>query len=507
MSLGILSYEVNTMNQSLWLDKNIEFNYPRIQEDLTCDLLIIGAGLSALTLAYRFINTQTKVIIVEKDSIMQGSSGRNTGKLTAQHDCVYHQISNKDTAYQMLEENLKAIQWVKDISSQTKIDCCFKPCSTGVFTNNSENLENLEKEAAFYSKHHIPYTYTKPTHSLYPCLGLLKMENQAQFDPVAFGKGLAKQFSENIIIFEDSKITHLQTDNFIQATTSTRFKISASQVVITTLSPLFNLKHFFFSRMEPLRSYIIAAKYNKPFDETVINIDTPSISLRKVIIHDTSYLLFCGSDHNPAQKVKDPYLFLKEFAFQYFEIKNFDYQWSNQDNMTFDHLPFIGPINKNKTIFVACGYNTWGNSQSIVASSILHMSLTDSTYQIPTFCDPHRKSDLLTLKCIQTNVRVGKHYVHGKLRKIETPIELKNGDIVTKGIHQYGYYKDSKGREYLLHLRCPHLGCQLNFNSADDTWDCPCHGSRFGYNGKIITSPAHQDLQQYPGINSIHPHL
>ena len=168
--------------------------------------------------------------------------------------------------------------------------------------------------------------------------------------------------------------------------------------------------------------------------------------------------------------------------------KKFKYMWSNIDIITGDNVPYVGEIKNN--LFIATGYNTWGMTNSSIASVVIRDLILGHDNKYKDLFDPKRGVKISSLPLVfgsnfksyaESKIDVSKSW-YDKVR-----IEERDGKKV-------GVYTDDNNNEHVVCIKCPHMGCNLFFNEVDKTWDCPCHGSRFDIDGKVIDGPSNYNI-------------
>ncbi|MFY9279247.1 MAG: Rieske 2Fe-2S domain-containing protein, partial [Caldicoprobacterales bacterium] len=201
------------------------------------------------------------------------------------------------------------------------------------------------------------------------------------------------------------------------------------------------------------------------------------------------------------------YKALVDFANNLFTVENIPYRWSTQDCMTLDGIPYVGNFTSNTpNLYIATGFQKWGMTNSIVASLLIKDLIIHGESPWEDVYNPSRKTIIASAKTfIVENYNVAEQLIDGKLEQLPKEADLKPGDAKVLKIDgkRVGAYRDRQGELHLVNTTCTHMGCELNWNSAEESWDCPCHGSRFTYEGKIISGPAVNPLKAINDVNTI----
>ena len=281
-------------------------------------------------------------------------------------------------------------------------------------------------------------------------------------------------------------------------------KIKAKYVIVASHFPVYDSLGFYFARMYESRSYALGMKIKEKFPGGMyLSAESPSRSLRSQPTEDGELVLLIGEEHKTGQHKEniDYYGELRKFAYENYDVVDIPYQWSTQDCMPLDDIPYIGRIKAGvENIFVATGFKKWGMTHSIISASIIKDLIIKQDNPWTKLYDPSRFTLKQSFKqFFEINLDVAQELISGKLEVPENTLkDLKEeqGVIIDIEGRKIGAYKDSKGEIYLVDTTCSHLGCELKWNNAEKSWDCPCHGSRFTYTGEVIDGPAIKALKR-----------
>lgn len=462
--------------------------------------------------------------MLEKDKICNHTSGNTTAKITSQHGLFYNylvQSVGRREAKQYLEANENAIKNISNIIKKENIECDFEVQDAYVFTQKKEEVEKIKKEvealnylgfeSEFVQDIPVPIKEKqKEEHGDYiniqkKVLGAIKFKNQAQFNPCLYAKGLANKIEENGgKIFENSKVIDVKKEKDYYDIITEEGKISAKIVVLATHYPIINAPGFYFMKMYQVTSYLIAVETKEPlFDGMYINSEDETISLRTAKFGDKRLLLVGGMNHKTGAKIDltNSYKRLEEVAKQIYPDSKVLFKWNTEDCISLDKIPYIGEFsNLWPNVYVGTGYKKWGMTSSNVAANII----TDKILQKENSYEEVFKST--RLKPIKNYEELGNMLkevsysaIINKLEKIDEyvkDVRQGEGKIVEIQGKKVGAYRNEKGEIYIVKPYCTHLGCELSWNDLEKTWDCPCHGSRFTYEGKSIYDPSIKDLER-----------
>lgn len=493
--------------ESYWRNSTDLPKFEELSEDVKTDVAVIGGGMTGLTTAYLLTKKGYSVILIESGRILDGTTGYTTAKITAQHDLIYDELIGHigmPNARLYYEANLKALSFIKNLVLEQKIPCDFEEQDACIYTTEEQSVQKIRKEYEAYQKLGIDREFIKDLPVPIDMKAGLVMKNQAQFHPLHYLKHLAEAVLEaGGKIYENTAAKEIKEGDRPKVLTRNGHQIFSDYVACCTHFPFHDKKGFYFARLEPSRSYVLAVKPKTPYPGGMyLSIDQPSRSLRSVTIDGEEMVLVGGESHKTGQgedTIKH-YQALESFAEGVFGIESIPYRWSAQDLITLDKIPYIGPIYpKEKRILVATGFRKWGMTTSTLAAQLMtdHIAGEDNPYQA-VFQPARFHPDPSIKKVISYNADVAKHFAEGKLEQpIRKPEDHVNGEgaVVSHAGKRAGAYRDEKGELHLVDTTCTHMGCEVEWNDGEKTWDCPCHGSRFSVDGDVIEGPAVEPLK------------
>ncbi|MGL5330652.1 MAG: FAD-dependent oxidoreductase, partial [Peptostreptococcaceae bacterium] len=472
------------MNNSYWIASSKHNTYDKLKEDISTDTVVVGGGMVGVSTAYLLARRGIDVVLVDANKIGHGSSGRNTGKITSQHCIVYSKIKQKyglESAKLYYEANESAISFMEEVVKRYNIDCSFERVKSYMFAVNENYLEDLKDEYETCKKLNIPCEYYEDLDLPIDIKGAISFKNQAQFNPKKYIDGLLKECQRiGVKIYENTPIIDLEKGKVCKIKSRDNKIISANNVVISSHAPWYDGMELFFTKEKADRSYLVCAKMEKEIPKGIfVGVEDDGMTLRTLNENNHKYLIFGGGDHKVGQCKNEEEIFekLKDFARDRFGVKDFIHQWSTQDYMSYDHLPYIGHINKKqKNIYVATGFNKWGMSTSTVAAKEICDLIVDKKSRYKDLFNPSRKGAIFTYDFLKEGLNVGYEYLAGKLNYGSDELPTQKGDakvVVLGDDKRYGAYRHFNDKLYIVDITCTHMGCELTFNSAEKTWDCP----------------------------------
>lgn len=465
-------------NISIWKESKKDTAYPSLKENKEVDVLIIGGGVTGASVFNNLKNSNLKVILVEQNKIAFSTTGNSTGKISFLQNDLIDKIRknfNDDIASLYLKSQLDGIKIVTDTIKKEGISCDLEKVDSYLYTEKDYEMEKIKDLEKFLEKNNIKVE--KDDCSLVKSKYMIKVTDTYMFNPVKYVYGLLKDEKN---IYENTMIKKIEKDGNFYICMTENYKIKTKWVVIASHYPYFNYPYFFPIKASLEKSYLSASKY-KTKDISLISYSYPFISLRTY----KDYLIYLSNSHSIEKNIDDK----KNFNELLKKVNDLnlkpDFLWSNIDIITSDGLPFIGRL-KDK-ILIATGYNTWGFTNSALAGKLLVDIINNKDNKYIKLFDPNRKNLEI--------IKGGFVNSYKNLTGIINGYLYKNSKVTYKTLNgkKIMIYND-KEKEYKVIRKCPHLGCSLTFNEIEKTWDCPCHGSRFNLEGKVISAPSNHDI-------------
>ncbi|WP_027408105.1 FAD-dependent oxidoreductase [Anoxybacteroides tepidamans] len=483
-------------------------SFPTLTEDIHVDVAIVGGGISGITTAYLLAKEGLKVAIIEADQLLNGTTGHTTAKITAQHDLIYDEFIHhlgEEKAKLYYTACTEALHFIKTIVTEQQIDCDWLEEDAYIYANSSTSLNKLINEWKAYEKLGINGAFVETIPLSIPVKAAIVMKQQAQFHPLKYLVHMVKEITENGgMIYEHTPARDVEQGNTLTVITRNKKRIACEHLVICSHFPFYD-GGFYFSRMYAERSYVLGVKIDGSYPGGMyLSADDPKRSIRyAATIDGEKLILVSGENHKTGQGVPtiQHYEALQSFALNTFSVTSIPYRWSAQDLITLDKVPYIGNMTANtRNIYVATGYRKWGMTNGTVAGLLLTDLIMGRDNQYRDLYTPSRfYADPSIQHFITQNFDVAKHLIKGKTETVvRTPEDLSNGEgaVVVVNGRRAGAYKDENGTLSIVDTTCTHMGCELEWNSGDRTWDCPCHGSRFSVCGDVIEGPAKQPLKK-----------
>lgn len=489
--------------QSFWKQTEKSLSYPQLKKNLEKDVVIVGGGIAGITAAYFLAKEGKKVVLLEAREVISGTTGFTTAKLTAQHNLIYDELINRygqAKANLYYQANMEGIALVKSITEELEIDCELEEQDAFVFTQKQQNKNKLLKEAEAYEKLGIDGGLLEDLPLNLDIEAAVTMRNQAQFHPVKYLNGLLKEIEKlGGEIYEHSKVMEVEDMEKGSCKTEYGYTVTGKDVIFATHFPLHEPDNIYSKKLKPESSYALAVKSKQEFpDGMYINVDLPKRTLRKMEVEGENYILVGGESHPTGDGIssKQRYEQLAVFAEKTFEATEVKYQWSSHDLTGEDRIPFVGKLQADsKHIYVMTGFAKWGLSNATIGGKVLTDLIMEQKNLFTELYDPQR--EIPSMKDVEPEELNNENNDAKSNQTVKVKnLDKKHGTVAEINGDQVGVYKDTKGNIHYLDLTCTHLGCDVEWNDGDCTWDCPCHGSRFNAIGNVIQGPAVEPLKQ-----------
>lgn len=487
-------------NPSLWVGTSSATDHPASVGDRRADVVVVGAGIAGLTTARLLVGSGRSVVVIDAGELAAGTTGYTTAKVTSLQSTIYSRLSSRwgdERAAVYASANQAAITTVRELAADDGIDCGLEEASSYTYTETDAELASIEAEVAAAQRAGLAVTFTTETDLPYAIRGAVRLDGQAQFHPRRYCLGLADAIVRaGGAVHEHTRALEVHKDGRV---TTDRGELNAELVVLATHIPISDVGAHF-ARMEPMRSYAGAfhIEGERP-SGMYISIDQPTRSIRSTA---DGYVVVGGEGHKVGHDADTSrrYDALQGWAAERFGAPAFDYRWSAQDYQSADDLPFIGRLTPGSDrVLVATGFGKWGMTNGTVAAMLIS-DLADGVDNpwAATFDSTRGALRQGGKKLVQMNLDVAQRFVGDRLAHLRPPdietLAPGEGGIVAQDGHTVAAFRDEDGELHCRSAKCTHLGCQVSFNTAERTWDCPCHGSRFDVDGQVLQGPAVEDL-------------
>lgn len=493
---------------SLWMEVEVPSS-PPLDQNIETDVCIIGSGIAGLTSAYLLSQAGKQVVVLEAGSIAGGQTARTTAHLSWILDDRFSELEKlfgKEGTRLAAQSHHRAVDEIEKIIEREKIDCDFERVDGYLFLTPGDSPEILEED--FQAAKEIGVEVSKIENAPVPfdtgpCL---RFPNQGQFHILKYLFGLVKAIkANNGKIFNYTPVIEVKDGDPCEVLTKQGFTVKAQSVIVATNTPI-NDRFFIHSKQAPYRTYVIACTIPEGSLPHSLIWDTADpyhyIRLQKHLSDPTKeWLIIGGEDHKTGQgeEIFEKYDLLEHWARQRFPmLEAVRYRWSGQVLEPVDSLAFLGRNPHDQNVYVITGDSGQGMTHSTVGAMIIRDLILGHENPWVKIYDPSRKNFSAASEYLKENLNVAAQYgewiMPGQV-DLSDQIPKGSGAVVREGLAKYAVYRDEEGEIHSYSAVCPHLGCIVNWNPAEKSWDCPCHGSRFNAYGKVLNGPAHENLK------------
>lgn len=487
---------------STWVDRETSgAALPPLAGRLEADVLVVGGGITGLSVAHALQASGRRVVVLEADTCGAGNTGHSTGNLYGTLSdglAPLRRKWNDDVVRDVVAWRMAAIERVERSVAELGIACGFarRPLIRAVGGSDASALEALEREfEASRVAGLSPEWLTSSAGPVHVARGF-RIDHQAQFNPFLYAQGLARALTERgVRIFEHSRVVEIDADPSHARTEGG--EVHAPWIVLATHTPAgFNLVQ---AEMEVHREYGIAVATESTIPEGILWLADEGRSLR---LDDAGRLVVVGEKHKTGEPEEgvDYMHRLHDWAADRFGRLHLAHAWSAQQFKSADALPYIGR-SAHDHLLIATGFAADGLTWGVVAASLIAGLIGGERSEAAARLTPRRFTPAKSAKVwASENATVIKHLIGDRLAHADldafAAVGANEGAIVDVEGKKLAVYRDAQGQLSVLSPVCPHLGCQVSWNAAETTWDCPCHGSRFRTDGSVIEGPALKPLEK-----------
>lgn len=505
-------------HNSFWIDSIEQKRYETLQSDIETDVLVIGGGISGITTAYCLVKAGRKVVLIEDGFLFSGETGRTTAHVVNALDDGYTDLirmHGKENATLAAESHTAAISFVEMAVKELEIDCDFTRLDGYLFLHPTDKEKTLDDE--YNATHEVGLN----TIMLDYIPGIdfqkgrsLQFPNQAQFHPLKYLTALTGFITKNGgTIYTETHAEKFKKD----AVTANGHTIKADHIVVATNSPINNVftEH---TKQHPYRTYVIGTLIPKNTLQKALWWDTgdqqskwmnyPYHYVRTQTYNEKHDLLLVGGeDHktgqDDAEKItqEDRYDRLYSWTKRHFQaVTDVVYNWSGQVLEPVDSLAFIGKNPGEDNVYIITGDSGNGMTHGTIGGMLITDLITGKDNRWTKIYDPSRISLKATGDFLKEAGNMAAQYAdYFKAGDLKSQKELapNEGAIINIGLHKVAVYKDNSSTTHAYSAICPHLGCIVQWNDDEKSFDCPCHGSRFSTEGVVINGPALTNLKKF----------
>ena len=482
--------------------------FDRLEGEVEADVAVLGGGLVGITTALMLQEDGRDVVLLDAGRLGTGVSGHTTAKVSSQHGLKYDSLRSM-YGLEAAAPTGRPTRWRwNGWPSASRITHRLRLQAPPVvrLRAEGESTDDIEQEAEAAAAAGLPASLDRSAPLPYPVAAAVRFDDQAEFHVRKYMGALVEQFTAaGGRAFEHSRASQVDSGDPCLVRLPGGM-VKAARVVVATHYPFLD-RSLAFARVHPQRSYAVLCRVKKaPPHGMFLSASSPTRSIRAVPVDGEELLMVGGEGHKTGTggDTRQRYDALRRFADEHWGVESVEYRWSSQDNSSIDKLPLIGRVAPHDAnLQMATGFDKWGMTGGTAAAMILTDACAGREHPWASLFDPRRLNLRVSVPDgIKENAETGFRMVRDRLvnrggRPIEE-LEPGEGDIVEYDGDKVAGYRDDDGRLVAVSTRCTHLGCQVNWNAAERSWDCPCHGSRFAPDGAVLQGPAVHRLERKP---------
>jgi glycine/D-amino acid oxidase-like deaminating enzyme/nitrite reductase/ring-hydroxylating ferredoxin subunit len=485
----------------LWLGnrKSEDFSRPALNKNLDAEIIIVGAGIAGLSVAYKLAVEGRQVVVVDDGDIGGGNTSRTSAHLSNVLDDSFASLRRQrgaNIARIAAESHGVAIDWIERVQQEEQIDCGFKRLDGYLLLGEGDKAESLDREFTAAREAGLAVEKARAPAGL-PQSPALRFPNQARFHPLDYLAGLARAFERRGgRIFGGCHVETVEDGDRVSIGAVGDIRITADKAVVATATPI-NDWLSLHTKLAPYRTYALAAPVEPDTVPDVLAWDTcdPYHYIRLAEQDGRTYAIVGGADHKTGQSDDEVAALeqLEVWATANVAIGMPAFRWSGQVMETLDGLGYIGRNPGDKNVYIAAGDSGMGMTHGTIAGILIPALMAGEDHRWRDAYDPARKPLGTVATFVSENLNVAKQmadYVTPSDVPSMADIAIGEGAVLRHGAGKIAAYRDDRG---MLHVRsaiCPHLSCIVHWNKLEKVWDCPCHGSQFDPTGRVLHGPA-----------------
>jgi glycine/D-amino acid oxidase-like deaminating enzyme/nitrite reductase/ring-hydroxylating ferredoxin subunit len=479
--------------------------------DLSVDVAIVGGGITGVTAALLLKRAGLRVAVLESRRIGSGETNKSTAHLTEVLDLRFRKLVSRfgvEGARLAVRGQEAAITRIRSFVDELGIDCDLQARPGYLFAVTDAEVRELDEEHQAASRIGLPHTVEAAAPLPFAVKRALRFEAQAQFHPRAYLEALAAAIpGDGSHVFE---MTHVQdvTDGEPCRVETDRGVVTAREVIVASGVPVIN-RFLIHLKLAAYRSYAVAVANPAAAPNGLFwDLADPYHYVRTQVVGGVPYLIVGGEDHKVGERDDTTAAFDRLEAYVHAHFGRApaatDYRWSGQIIQSADGLPYVGRNSLSKHVFVATGFAGNGITGGTLAALVLTDQIRHAANPWTELLDATRIKPLASAAAVVSeNLTFPKHLIGDRAGRSArhdglSAIAPGQGAVVAIGKEKLAVYRDGQGTLTALSPVCTHLGCHVRWNTAETTWDCPCHGSRFAPTGAVLNGPALQALQRKP---------
>ena len=491
------------MQKSIWLKDYKNNDLPKIEQEITTPILIIGGGIAGLMCAYYLMKEGKDFLLIDGRKLGCGVSAGTTAQLSIAHGKKYLDLlkkHGKDKTIQYLKSQQHGLSLIKKVIEEEKIKCDYQLESTILCANSEKEIADLEQYYELMKEAGVDCKKINDSNDILNYEVGIEFKEQGIFNPMKYIMAIVNiLIKQEVALYEDSRATKIKkSDDYYQVTINEEHVITAKQIIMACGYPQINPDNLYFAKVFQSTSYAVAFKTKLKLSANYVYFDKPYYYFRT---YDKDTLIIGGNDHYTGSN-SDPascYEGLRNKAYELDTSAEVINQWFAEDVTSIDSLPFIDNYSRfHPNIILVTGFGKWGFTNSHMAAQIVKdMILGKEENEL------YKTDRFVFLRDLKSSGRMVLHSLEGlllsKLKVKEADLEnlkIGSGEVMKLGGKNALVYRHNKQEYVILKNKCTHMGCALMWNDPDQVWACKCHGSIFDKCGKVLYGPAKKDLEE-----------
>ncbi|MFJ8670293.1 FAD-dependent oxidoreductase [Streptomyces sp. NPDC093600] len=507
--------ELTGTHGSHWLRTAAFPAYPPPTGDTEADVAVIGGGIAGLSVAWELTRAGRSVVVLEGDRVAAGVTGHTTAKVSALHTLVYDDLRKSrgpDAARAYAQSQMAAVRHIGEVAAELGVDCELEDRAAFTYCQDPDGVEKLRAEVEAAREAGLDASFVTETGLPFPVAGAVRVEGQAQFHPRKYLRALAEDLTaRGGRIHERSRVVDLHRGEPCRLTTSSGSTVTARDVVVATHHPVFD-RGMLAARLSQHRDLVVAGPLpaDRDPDGMYITQEEGKRSVRTAPYGDGRLLIVTGEAFGPGTEpdTEGRYERLERWTRENFPGVEITHRWAAQDNASTDTVPLIGPLHHGDDhVYVVTGFAGWGMAGGVLSGLLLGSLLGGRPVEREwaELYDPRRPGIVARTAPAVAKEQwdVAKHFVKDRLdslgagaRRTVDDVRPGTGEVLRVAGRPCAVYREESGSLHSVSAVCTHMGCLVAFNPAERTWECPCHGSRFGVDGEVIQGPALHPLER-----------
>lgn len=497
--------ELDGQHEPLWYEQTDKTRYPHLMENASCDVAIVGGGITGLTAALSLCQAGRDVILIDLNRIGHGTTGHSTGHLDNHYDIKLKNLINHfglAAARTFINAKRQAIAQIEQWDSHYRLDCDFRRIPGYYYTEKNEDIHIVDDELT--SARRLELSASALNHAPLPfdTKKAMCLPDQARFAPLAYVMALSRFiFLLGGRIYENTRMEDFHDSDGKVMIETTHGKIEANALILaghTSLTGKVSLQ----TRIFPRLSYVIAAEVEDEIEDALYwDTHDPYYYTRIASESRRDLVVIGGADQSPGEeKEANPFGVLEDYARRRYRVRSIEKQWSHEYFDSADGLPFVGRVPWSDNVYVAAAYSGDGLTLGTAAGLLLSDVISGKDNPLADILSPERvKPGVSAPKVARFMTHIARHYVKDRIADYEDNVEAiqpGQGSLVKIEDQVHAVYRDTEGRLIAMSPVCRHMGCIVQWNAVEQTWDCPCHGGRYDCYGNIFMGPPRKPLKR-----------